>query len=288
MWQYLKAAFLASPAIPGLGRFPLNLVALSACAVLGFANAGFWFLGIGLEIGYLALLLSTPAFRRWVDQGAALARTAEDDPVRIRRQLLERLDPAMRQAQDAIESAAARVLEILRNGGADEFTVIASRDSLDRLTWTHLKLLVAASALSSGGDGGDLATQAAALERELAAPALPEAVRRSKQETLELVRRQAEVRSERARHLAEIAADRERIAAQLALARENAAVAGRPLNIASDLALASSGLDYGRHGAQIADIDRAYAATERVDTRAPTRPDPDSRPATDQRETEVH
>lgn len=257
MWRYLQAAVLASPAIPGLGRFPLNLLGLGACAVLGFANPGFWFLGAGLEVAYLGWLLSSPSFRRWVDQGSAIARQAEDDPAALRRQLLDRLEPPLRAAQQEIDAAAARVIDILKGGGADEFTLIASRDALDRLAWTHLKLLVAQATLEAPDVvAGDPAAQAAALERDLADPTLAEPVRRSKQATLDILRRRIAVRAERGQHLAEIAADRERIAAQLALARENAAVAGRPLGISGEVELASGSLDFGAASGDIAQLDR--------------------------------
>ncbi len=38
-------------------------LAVAACAILGFVNPGIWFLGAGLELGYLWLLVSNPRFR---------------------------------------------------------------------------------------------------------------------------------------------------------------------------------------------------------------------------------
>ncbi len=61
--DYLRAAFNARP----FGMFvPPNWIGLGAFALLGLANPGFWVLGLGLELGYLAVLATNPRFQRTV------------------------------------------------------------------------------------------------------------------------------------------------------------------------------------------------------------------------------
>jgi hypothetical protein len=255
VWRYLKAAFLAAPDLPGLGRFPLNLVALAGCAVLGLANPGFWFIGLGLELAYLLWLTSNPRFRRWVD--AAARPVPGIDPQAQRSQLIEHLPPTLRSAHADIEARAERALA----AGADELR----RDAVGRLVWTHLKLVVAQATL----DGPDwnqgeaeLRQRLAALEAELSGD-LPTDVRASKDATAGILRRRLANRDERARQLAAIAADRARIAEQIELAREDAAIGARPA-AGYDVELASSLLDFGADSAAVADLERHYATPARV------------------------
>ena len=64
MFRYLKAAFWAAPQFAGLGRLPLNVLALSGFGILGFGHAGFWLLGLALEGTYLYALVSSARFRQ--------------------------------------------------------------------------------------------------------------------------------------------------------------------------------------------------------------------------------
>ena len=63
--RYLWAAFNARP----LGMpLPPNWFGLGALGLLGaFISPGFWVLGVGLELAYLALLARNARFRRTVD-----------------------------------------------------------------------------------------------------------------------------------------------------------------------------------------------------------------------------
>src|SRR5260370_35814809 len=67
MLDYLKAAFWIAVPIPGLGRLPVNVLLVAGCAILGFANPGFWLLGAGAEAALLAVLATNPRFQRAVD-----------------------------------------------------------------------------------------------------------------------------------------------------------------------------------------------------------------------------
>lgn len=66
MFRYLSAAFFVRPHIPGLGRMPVNVLAVASLGILGFGNPGFWLLGLGLEAAFLTALATHPRFQRLV------------------------------------------------------------------------------------------------------------------------------------------------------------------------------------------------------------------------------
>ena len=63
-FDYVRAAFNARP----FGMFVApNWVGLAAFGCSATVNPGFWVLGAGLELGYLAMLVTNRRFQRWVD-----------------------------------------------------------------------------------------------------------------------------------------------------------------------------------------------------------------------------
>src|SRR5260370_35229295 len=82
MLDYLKAAFWIAVPIPGLGRLPVNVLLVAGCAILGFANPGFWLLGAGAEAALLAVLATNPRFQRAVDARRLSAVAGEAEPHR--------------------------------------------------------------------------------------------------------------------------------------------------------------------------------------------------------------
>jgi hypothetical protein len=258
MWRYLKAAFFARPHLPGLGAVPLNLVALACFGILGFVNQGFWFLGAGLEVAYLAMLTSNVRFRQVVDALARPAAAAEPGMAEREKALVARLSAEARRDLGRVEAGCARVMELQRSAGAESFVIEGNRQALERLRWTYLKLLVAEANLKSGEwDESEDSIRARIAELDAAIAAAPtEAVRESQRATRGILERRLANRGERTRSLAEIAADRARIQAQIELARENASIQGRPLTIPSDVELASGLLDYGSAAPEIQELER--------------------------------
>ncbi|MBN8526484.1 MAG: hypothetical protein J0M02_14210 [Planctomycetes bacterium] len=260
MWRYLKAAFLARPGIPGLGHVPVNLLAVTCLGILGFVNPGFWFLGAGLETAYLALLVGNRRFRDAID---AIERAAQPrpDPALAEQALQQRLAAPARRVLLRIESGCARILQLQEQAHVDAYVLEAHRETLGRLRWTALKLLVAQANLQS--DEWDESEESirqriATIDREIAA-APSAGVRESHEATRAILQRRIANRGERQRQLAEISADLARIEAQIELARENASIQGRPLTIASDVALASGLLDFGSAAPEIADVEQRMA-----------------------------
>jgi hypothetical protein len=184
MWSYLKAAFLASPHIPGLGKVPVNLVALLGFCPLAFLDPAFpalLLLGLGLEVAYLFGLATRPRFRKYVDaQKAKAAReslTAQapgDTVQRILGELpaasVKRFEALRKNCQDLQQIAAQlRDPERADVGASLEDLQLAG---LDRLLWIYLRLLFTRHMLdrafqSSGED--QIAHEIRGLEEQLRA-----------------------------------------------------------------------------------------------------------------------
>jgi hypothetical protein len=263
MWRYLTAAFWARPAIPGLGRLPLNVLALIGVGVLGLANPGFWLLGLGVEAAYLFTLATNRRFQKIID--AEQITISPNDAEQKRQALINSLHPDERQRLSAIEAKAERILTVQRQSQFSDFALDGTREALGRITWVYLKLLIARHRLLDQArldTPGELEQRVTTLERELASNQLSEAIRTSKTATLEITRKRLETLERRQQSLAEIDSDLVRTEAQIDLALENAAIQNQPSAIGSDLNLASHLLDSGLYGADAAmvmDLDQTFA-----------------------------
>lgn len=264
MWRYLTAAFWARPELPGLGRMPLNLLALIGVSVLGLANPGFWLLGLGAEVAYLFTLATNRRFQKVVDAEQVTLTTG--DAEQKRQALIASLAPEERQRLAAIETKAERILNVQRQSQFSDFALDGTRDALGRISWVYLKLLIARHRLLEQArldTPGELEARATALERELAGNNLSDAMRASKTATLEITRKRLGTLERRQQSLAEIDSDLVRTEAQVDLALENAAIQDQPTAIGTDLSLASHLLDSGLYGADAAmvmDLDQTFAA----------------------------
>ena len=140
-FDYITAAFNARP----FGMFVApNWIGLGAFGLLGVMEPGFWVLGAGLELGYLMALATNARFQRLVAAGPLVEATTEWNN-RIQA-LLGRLDPATTASTDHPRRSGAARSSICSStapartvpGGLE-----AQADSLGRLSWMFLRLLVA-------------------------------------------------------------------------------------------------------------------------------------------------
>ena len=264
--DYLKAAFWAGMDIRGLGRLPVNALAVLAFVILGFGHPGFWLLGAGLETGYLALLAAHPRFQRAID--AQRQSLAAGEAAGGRRELAARLPPDAQRRLATLEAKCSHALDAAREAQADSYDLASRRDAFERLTWIYLKLLVAYNQLQSTqaiANETELKRKIAVLERETAAAGdASAALRQSQGATLALLRQRLENLARCAKTLKEVDSDLARIEAQVDLALESAGVQGGGAATAATLELASEslaeGLDYGDLGGQVAALDEAYSA----------------------------
>jgi hypothetical protein len=268
--DYLKAAFWTGLDVPGLGRIPLNALAVLGFGILGFGHEGFWLLGAGLEAGYLTLLATHPRFQRAVD--ARRTSLASADTADGQKELAARLSPDAQRRLAALNDKIARALEAAREAHADPFDLASRREAFGRLTWIYLKLLVARhqlQATQASADVKDLKRRIADLETAASSGEATAALRQSRSATLDLLRQRLQNLERCGQTLQEVESDLQRIEAQVDLAVESAGVldGGGGAATAANLELASEilgeGLDYGDLGSQVAALDQVYAAPVR-------------------------
>lgn len=238
--RHVWAAFWARP----LGMpVPPNLFGLAAFALLGaFLNPGFWLLGAGLELAYLAGLSSSARFRAAVDAEGAPGRAAGERDARYAA-AFGRLARVDQEAQGALE---ARCQEILETLGPER--AAAHADGLARLAWTHLKLLVARGALErvmAGGaaEAGALEAQARSLEARVAAGGIGDDLKRTLEQQAGVIRERREGHAEAARRRERVQAELERIRQQVSLVREQVLLAAGEGGVAGSVDALSASLD---------------------------------------------
>jgi hypothetical protein len=263
VWRYLKAAFLCRVPVPALGEVPANVLGVIALGALGFADAGFWFLGAGLETLFLYALSSNPRFQKVVD-ARALA-VGEVDADQKRRELIHTLPAPLQSRLGALGAKCRRAQEVIRNQQSEEFVIEANQDALQRLQWVFLKLLVAQNNLlaNTGADSESaLRTRIASLEADLQKSADSGPLRQSKSATLAILKERLANIGRRAQSLEEIESDLTRIEAQVDLMLENASIQGKPQAIGLDIELATNlagASVFGDSEATVADLEQAYS-----------------------------
>ncbi|HJR60837.1 MAG TPA: hypothetical protein VJ813_15615 [Vicinamibacterales bacterium] len=265
--EYVTAAFNARP----LGMFVApNWVGLAAFGLLGLTNPGFWVLGAGLELGYLLTLATNARFQRAVSSGPLSAARAEWNQ-RIER-LSNRLNRGDRERFSALSQRCASIIDLQTHGGAETPHGIETQaDSLGRLSWMFLRLLVARSTildvLGGGEDDGTLEQRRRALERQANDDQAPADLRRSLAGQLEILAQRIEQREEAEKKLAFIDAELARIEEQVELIREQAALSTDPEILSRRIDEIAATL--GGTGQWIRDQQKVYGAMEDLLTEPP-------------------
>jgi hypothetical protein len=257
---YVAAAFNARP----IGMFVApNWVGLAAFGLLGIANPGFWVLGAGLEVGYLLALATNARFQRTVDAEPLLAaRDAWNARVQ---QVLGRLDPADRVTYDALADRCRSIIEMQLHGATTPpHGLEAQADSLGRLSWMFLRLLLARRTINQVLGGArqdvDVRQRIASLERQQAQPGLDDELARSIGGQLEILRQRLAQRTEGDRKLAFIEAELDRIQQQVELIREQAALSADPELLSHRIDAIAATL--GTTGQWIRDQQQVYGAMD--------------------------
>jgi hypothetical protein len=260
VFRHLKAAFWAAPEIPGLGRLPVNVIALAGFAILGFGHPGFWLLGLALEGSYLYALTASARFRKVIDAGQQ--QLGESTVEREREALVVKLAPDARGRLEKLAAQCARVLQLEREAQSEDLIVEGNREALRKLEWLYLKVLVAQQNLRALGSGeAELRRQIGVLQSEVRADRISRSLRESKGATLRILEQRLANLERREQTLAEIESDLTRIEAQVDLALDNAGMRGKTETISANINLVSQLLDdsiYGESGDSIAALDRTY------------------------------
>lgn len=228
LWQLVRAAFNARP----FGMIvPPNWIGLAGIGLLGLVNPGFWIIGAGVEVGYLTLLLSSPRFRRTV-VAQRLAGRHQDWEGQVE-QLLAQLSSTDRGRYLALAARCRSILTQPAGTGAGAPAALTQDESLGRLVWIYLKLLLArqmiARVLAPDATSADqLDSQIAQLQTRLKQASLTEELRRSLTGQLEILTQRRAQRAEAREKLDYLDAERVRIEQQVELLREQAALSTDP------------------------------------------------------------
>lgn len=265
--DYVTAAFNARP----LGMFVApNWVGLAAFGLLGVMNPGFWVLGAGLELGYLLTLATNGRFQRAVASRPLAAAHAEWN-ARIDR-LKGRLDGRDRERFSTLAQRCASIIDLQTHGGVETPQGIESQaDSLGRLSWMFLRLLVARSmiltVLGEGEDDETLARRLGTLRRQAADERAPADLRRSFSGQIDILQQRIDQRAEAEKKLAFIDAELARIEEQVELIREQAALSTDPEILSRRIDEIAATL--GGTGQWIRDQQQVYGAMEDLLTEPP-------------------
>ena len=258
--DYVSAAFNARP----MGMFVApNWVGLAAFGLLGLTNPGFWVLGAGLELGYLMTLATNKRFQQTVASRPVSASRAEWN-TRIHK-VLSQLDQADRRTYDALAERCRSIVELQLHGATEPpHGLEAQADSLGRLSWMFLRLLLARRTIRSvvrdGMDEEALEKRKAALERQQADPSAGDELRRSIAGQLEILDQRLQQRTDAERKLAFIEAELARIEQQAELIREQAALSTDPELLSHRIDEIAATL--GTTGQWIRDQQQVYGAME--------------------------
>ena len=260
-FDYIKAAFNARP----FGMFVApNWVALGAFGLLGTMEPGFWVLGAGLEIGYLLLLSTNQRFQRIVN-ARPMSQANSEWNQRILA-LVARLDPNDRRVYDLLAQRCRSIIDLQMNGAGATAPggLDAQADSLGRLTWMFLRLLVARrtirQVIGESGDGGEIRKRLTTLERQRAGEGLSDELRRSLGGQIDILNQRLQQRSDAERKLAFLEAELERIQQQVELIREQAALSTDPELLSQRIDEITATL--GTTGQWIRDQQKVYGAME--------------------------
>lgn len=226
-FDFVAAAFNARP----LGMFVApNWIGLGAFGLLGLVNPGFWVLGAGIELGYLLLLATNPRFQRVV-AARPLSQANKEWNHRIQN-LLARLSAGDRKLYDALAERCRSILDLqLHTASEIPHGLESQADSLGRLSWMYLRLLVARRTVQqvlNASDPRDLQNRIAMLETQQANEHLTSELRRSLAGQIDILAQRLAQRSDAERQVAFINAELERIAQQVELIREQAALSTDP------------------------------------------------------------
>lgn len=295
LWDYLREAFNARP----IGMFFAPNWAMLAGFGLAAGYTGYWLefltLGAGVELGYLWLLGSNARFQRYV--AGKLSAGGNSDGERKLAALFAMLPDADKRRHQALAQRCESILQQQFHGDTNAPGYASQSDSLAKLTWMYLRLLVTRQAIlrvvreGSGlrgphdpppvpqipGSGQvlrpssqptqhataarpNLEQRLAELKRRLADPELADDLRRSLEGQAELLEQRVARRSKADEKLAFLDAELTRIEEQVELIREQAVLSTDPEHLSQRIDEISATL--GTTGEWIADQQKTIGAMD--------------------------
>jgi hypothetical protein len=291
LWDYLREAFNARP----IGMFfAPNWAMLTGFGLAGYLHDPGWLvLGAGVELGYLWLLSSNARFQRFV--AGKLSAGGNSDAERKLAALFSTLPDADQRRYQALAQRAQAILQQQFHGDSIAPGYASQSDSLAKLTWMYLRLLVTRQAiLRVVREGGartpgepppvpipgprqvvrpasqptqhastarpNLEQRLADLRRRLEDPDLGDDLRRSLEGQAELLEQRVARRSQADEKLAFLDAELTRIEEQVELIREQAVLSSDPEHLSQRIDEISASL--GSTGEWIADQQKTIGALD--------------------------
>jgi hypothetical protein len=274
LWDYVREAFNARP----IGMFlPPNWAMLGAFGLAGVLHdPGWWVLGAGAELGYLLLLSTNARFQRFV--GGKMSAGVTNDAERRLAALHGTLPDAEKRRYQALAQRCQSVLEQQFQHDTNAPGYGSQSESLAKLTWMYLRLLVTRQAIQrimregsirapgdpppvpGTGDSKRLEQRLAELKRKLADPSIGDDLRRSLQGQAELLEQRVARRGEADKKLAFLDAELTRIEEQVELIREQAVLSTDPDRLSERIDEISATL--GTTGDWIADQQKTIGALD--------------------------
>lgn len=237
-FDYLREAFDVKWNFPGLGKLPVNKLALGGVAILGFVNPGFWFVGAALEIGYLWMTSTDPRFQNWVM--ANRMTVVEQSKSERMNALMATLD---RESTKRLETLNLNMSEInrlmdLSSEGTVQFVKESKQQTLAQLPMLFLKLLVTRRLICQSLERTDvdkLKSEIKDLTRQLDSPDLSEALAKSLRGTIEIQQRRLDNIRRAQENLRLVEMELNRIENQVQLIREEIALDRSPEAISAGI-----------------------------------------------------
>jgi len=235
-WDYVKAAFHLKVLVPYLGHMPLNKVLLGGLAILGFANPGFWLLGVAIEAAFLLLLAGNERFQRLL-QANRMEQSTQNWAER-QRHLLAALDPESQRRYRRLLETGAAVLHSSENLPVKETGEDLRAGSLNQLNWMFLKLLTSRNRIReilAQTSKKDLEQEIDELTGKLAGEDPTSAVARSMQGTLDIQKRRLGNILQAESSLKVMEAELDRIEKHVTLLQEESQVSSDPAMLSDRL-----------------------------------------------------
>lgn len=248
--------------MPSLGRVPVNALGAAAFAILGFAQPGFWLLGLAIEAAIVPSLAFNPRFQKVVD--AQSLGLSQGDAEQKRQALVKLLEAGAQQRLWALAKKCNQVLDVYRSQQAEDYVIDSNDQALKNLEWVYLKLLVARHHLLSPASETEqsLEKKIQELDKDLQDGEETESLRQSKAATLNILKKRLVTMRKKQQTLEEIESDLTRIDNQIDLILENATIQGKPQTISADIELASDllgGSVFGEDESVISHLEQTYS-----------------------------
>ncbi len=261
MWRYFKSAFFVTVNAPGLGRVPVNFLAVAAFVLLGLLHPAFWLLGLAFEAALIPGLAFNPRFQKLV-QAQSLG-TSDENADQQRNALVKLLEAGAQRRLWGMATKCNQVLQVYRSQQAEDYMLQTNEHALKNLEWVYLKLLVARHHLLSPSNETEqsLEKKIVDLDKDIQDGEETESLMQSKVATLDILKQRLKTMRKKRQTLAEIEVDLIRIDNQVDLILENATVQGKPQTISADIELASdlfNGSVFGNQEAAISAIEQTY------------------------------